>query len=114
MIKVYVAGPISRGHVAANIHRAIQVANQLCDLGFTPYVPHLNHFWDLVTPRPYAFWIKLDKEFLPCCSAVLRIPGESLGADYETTFAEERGIPVFHAIEELCKHFGMTYIREEG
>jgi NAD-dependent oxidoreductase involved in siderophore biosynthesis len=32
---------------------------------------------------------------------MLRIPGQSAGADKEAAFAEENGIPVYHSIEEL-------------
>jgi hypothetical protein len=32
---------------------------------------------------------------------VLRLPGESTGADNDVRIARERGIPVYHAIEEV-------------
>ncbi len=35
------------------------------------------------------------------CDAVQRLPGESLGADQDVEIARERGIPVFHALEEI-------------
>jgi hypothetical protein len=33
--------------------------------------------------------------------AVLRLPGESTGADQDVAIARERGIPVYHALEQV-------------
>jgi hypothetical protein len=38
---------------------------------------------------------------LECCSAVLRIPGESRGADLDVARAMQLGLPVYRAIGEL-------------
>ncbi len=103
--KIYVAGPYTKGDVAMNVHNAFRAANELADLGFAPFVPHFTHFWHLLFPRPYEFWLELDNQFLPHCDAVLRIPGESSGADKEVTLAEKLGIPIFHSIETLDAHF---------
>lgn len=35
------------------------------------------------------------------CDAVLRLPGESAGADNDVAIALERGLPVYHRIEEI-------------
>ena len=35
------------------------------------------------------------------CDAVLRIAGESTGADQDVRLARERGLPVYHSIEEI-------------
>jgi hypothetical protein len=35
------------------------------------------------------------------CDAVLRLPGASAGADNDVRIAQARGIPVFHALEEI-------------
>jgi hypothetical protein len=35
------------------------------------------------------------------CDAVLRVPGESTGADQDVRIARERGLPVYHRIEDL-------------
>ena len=35
------------------------------------------------------------------CDAVLRLPGESRGAEQDVEIARERGIPVIHALEEI-------------
>lgn len=104
--KIYVAGPYSKGDVAQNVHSALKAANELADRGFAPYVPHLTHFWHLVFSRPYEFWLDLDNQFLPLCDAILRLPGESSGADKEVELADLKGLPIFHNISEIEKYYG--------
>jgi len=103
--RVYVAGPYTKGDVALNVRNAFAAANQLADRGFAPFVPHATHFWHMLFPRPYEFWLELDNEFLRFCQAVLRLPGESSGANKEVELAAKLGIPVFREIEEEVEHF---------
>ena len=35
------------------------------------------------------------------CDAVLRLPGASTGADQDVRIATERGLPVYHDVEEI-------------
>ncbi|WP_210529553.1 DUF4406 domain-containing protein [Rubellimicrobium arenae] len=35
------------------------------------------------------------------CDAVLRLPGASTGADNDVRIARERGIPVYHSLDEI-------------
>ena len=35
------------------------------------------------------------------CDAVLRLPGESTGADQDVAIARQRGIPVFTELDEI-------------
>lgn len=94
-MRVYVAGPYSQGDQAANVRAAIDAADKLAAAGHVPYIPHLTHFWHLVTPRPYQWWLDYDAQWLACCDAVLRLPGRSAGADEEVALAAELGIPVY-------------------
>lgn len=103
--RIYIAGPYTHGDTAINVRNAYSAANQLADLGFAPFVPHATHFWHMLFPRPYEFWLDLDNQFLPLCQAVLRIPGPSTGADKEVRLAERIGVPVFTNIEALVKYF---------
>jgi hypothetical protein len=41
------------------------------------------------------------ERLLQHCDAVLRLPGESTGADQDVAIARERGIPVYHRVEEI-------------
>ncbi len=103
--KVYVAGPNTKGDVAINVYNAIKTANDLADRGFAPFVPHFTHFWHMMFHRPYEFWLELDNQFLPHCDAILRIPGESSGADKEVALGQRLGISIFFDIDELDRHF---------
>ena len=96
---VYVAGPYSDDPVG-NTRRAITAADQLLNAGIVPYVPHLSMFWDLLHPRPYADWLELDLEVVRRCDAVLRLSGNSPGADREVAFAESEWVPVLYSVDE--------------
>ena len=93
---VYVAGPYTNGDVAANVALAMELADDLLDRGHAPYVPHLSHYLHLYQLRPYEDWMDLDFAWLAKCDCLLRIPGESPGADREVEFAKDHDIPVFH------------------
>jgi len=103
MIKVYVAGPYTKGDVAINVRGALTAGEHLAQRGFAPYVPHLTHFWHLVHPHEVDFWYAYDMHWLECCDCLLRIPGESTGADKEIERMKELGKPVFYDIESLVE-----------
>jgi len=101
-MRVYIAGPYTKGDVAVNVKKAILAAAEVANMGHTPYLPHLTHFWHLVAPQPWEFWIKLDAEWLKVCDCVLRLDGESKGADMEVELAKSLGKPVFGSMMELA------------
>jgi len=43
--KIYVAGPLTQGDVIDNVSKAVDAGDILFELGYAPYVPHLNLFW---------------------------------------------------------------------
>lgn len=92
--RIYIAGPYTVGDVGVNVRKAIEVADRLRFLGGVPHVPHLNHLWHLAFPHDYEYWMALDMDWLAVCDWIVRIPGESPGADREEVFAKARGIPV--------------------
>jgi hypothetical protein len=103
MKKVYIAGPYSKGDREFNVRQALIFAEHLTQLGFIPYVPHLSHFWDLQHPHDHKFWLDYDRHWLEVCACLLRIPGESAGADQEMKWALDMGKPVFLDIESLVE-----------
>jgi hypothetical protein len=62
--------------------------------GYIAHVPHLCHFRHLFNPRSYEHWMKLDLAWLAKCDVLVRLPGESPGADREVVEANRLGIPV--------------------
>jgi len=103
MKKVYISGPYSTGNTISNIHFAIEVADALLLAGFTPFVPHLNFTWDLIHPHSYDTWLDWCLEWVSTCDCLLRIHGESPGADAEVRLAKVIGKPVYYTVEELIK-----------
>ncbi len=94
---VYLAGPYTKPDPVENTHRMLHLADALLDLGVVPFVPHLSMFWHLLCPRPYGEWLAYDLHLMLRCDAVLRVPGESCGADGEVRVAHRLGIPVLFA-----------------
>lgn len=116
--RVYIAGPISKGDLAANINQATEAFLALAKAGFAPMCPHWSSFSGgakvfaspfagLAVGTVYAVaganpnelthgdWLAIDLEWVRVSDAVLRLPGESTGADLEVAEAVRRGIPVF-------------------
>lgn len=126
--RVYVAAPISRGNLTTNLHQAFRAGMSLLSAGFAPLVPHGSCFWGnrlvaapSVGPQGVAFrpekfsadvphqvWLDIDLPWVAVADAVLRLPGESTGADMEVEFAIENGIPVFRSLPDLIVHFGLA------
>ena len=98
-MRIYVAGPYTKGDVAMNVRSAIEAADRLLKAGHAPFLPHLAHFWHLVCPGPYEQWITLDLAWLPVCQAIVRLPGDSSGADGEIVEARRLGIPIFSSVD---------------
>jgi len=104
-IVVYVAAPYSKGRLVLNIRQALAHAERLTESGFIPIIPHLLHFWDLIYPHDYDFWLQYCFVMVNRCDCLLRVPGDSYGAAEEVKFAKEKNIPVFYNIQELCGHY---------
>lgn len=102
-LKVYVAGPFTQGVVERNVRNAVDAGERLLAAGLVPYVPHLNWLWGYAHEHTWQEWLDLDLEWLSVCQAVLRLPGPSKGADVETKYAEEHGIPVFFSEKRLLE-----------
>lgn len=94
-LRVYVAGPYTADPEACTA-AAIAVGNALLDAGHAPFVPHLSHYWHtLHNQRGYEDWMRIDLAWLERADAVVRIPGESPGADREVELARALGIPAY-------------------
>ena len=104
--KVYISGPLtSSGNVLENVEVAIVAARRLIEAGFSPMVPHLSYHIDPVEMYPHETWMEVDLPWLEAADAVLRLPGESVGADIEARHAQYHRIPVFDSMADLVEHF---------
>jgi len=105
MIKVYIASPYTLGDVAINVKDQLDMVDVLMDKGFAPFAPLYSHFQHMAHPRHYTDWIKMDLEWVSVCDCLLRLPGESTGADGEVEHAAKNKIPIFHSVEELVVYY---------
>lgn len=76
-ISVYVSSPYSKGNKLANIRRAIEAGEQLWQAGYIPFIPHLFHYWNKISPKTEKQWLSIGKIWLTQCDAVLRLEGKS-------------------------------------
>lgn len=93
---VYIAGPYTKPDKQKNTESALQAANCVLGIGGIPYVPHLTHYWEQYTSKPYRAWLALDFAWLAKCDVLLRLVGDSGGADMEEAFALGAGLHVFN------------------
>jgi hypothetical protein len=103
MLTAYIASPYSRGDQALNVRRAVEAADRVWAIGVVPYVPHLTMLYHIISPKPYAEWLAMDEEWLARSDYLIRLEGESAGADREVAFARERGIPVYHGVDAFLR-----------
>lgn len=106
---VYIASPYTKpeGKQLQNTEKSFDVASELIDLGFIPYAPLWSHYLHERHPKNWETWMELDLYWLEKCDCLLRLPGESKGADIEVEHAHEKGIPVFYEIDDLKKNGGV-------
>lgn len=105
MVKVYISSAYTLGDVARNVRRQIDVAEVLYDEGFLPYQPLLSHFHQMVYPHQYNDWLRITREWLLVCDCVLRLDGDSYGADKEVEIAKKYKIPVFNEVSQIVKYY---------
>lgn len=110
--RVYIAGPYTTPDPAVNTAKAMGVWHDLQDRGFSPLCPHLSHFLHMHKALPYEEWLAYDNEWIPCCHALLRMEGESSGADKEVELATRLGIPVFYSVRELVMWANEVYYHD--
>jgi hypothetical protein len=113
---VYIAGPYSKGDVGGNVRTAIHAADFLMkqeDLNIVPYVPHLTHLWHMVSPKEYAAWMAYDRRWIVKCDVLIRLEGESGGADDETEFARMHGILVMDMRDPVADDYHRLWKRND-
>ena len=109
MKKVYVAGAMSADNIIRvldNLHAGIDAGAELLALGFAPFVPHFDAFFQLMRGGSYKVSMEAYKgfcmEWLLAADAVLVLPGEkSEGVQAEIAEAYLHDIPVFESLNAL-------------
>jgi len=98
---VYLAGPYTRPDPVENVHNTCKIADAVLELGMIPFIPHLTMIYHLVSPKPLEVWYEYDLHLLRRCDVLLRLPGESAGADREVNEAAAMGMAVVYSLEAL-------------
>ena len=107
MKKVYIASPYTQGDVGQNVGIAMSFSHAILDNGHCPISPLLSHFLHIHRQRHYEDWIAMDLELVKVSDCLIRLPGDSNGADGEVRLARELGIPVFYDKADL-----FTYLHD--
>ena len=109
---ILIAGPYRSGTdgdpaaIARNLERLETAAAPIHRLGHVPMIgewvalPTLRGLDEAETAQSDVMY-ETAARLLQHCDAVLRLPGESAGADTDVALARERGLPVYHRIEEI-------------
>lgn len=99
--RIYVASPYTKGDKIENVRASLRAGDEILRMGHIPFLPLLSHFWEAESPKPYETWLEIDLVWLRACDAVVRLPGESSGADGEVAEAKRYEIPVYYGLDEL-------------
>lgn len=119
--RVYIAGPISKGDLCDNLNQATAAFVALAKAGCAPHCPHwsayskpafrsISHVREVLcvatvsgnSEMTHNDWLGIDLLWVAVSDAVLRLPGESAGADREVAEAMRLGIPVFHSVADIA------------
>lgn len=112
---ILIAGPYASGTdgdpalMARNLRRLEEAAWPIFQAGHVPMIgewvalPVLASAGASGPTDPLAAEVMYPTaaRLLQHCDAVLRLPGDSRGADQDVAIAQRRGIPVFTALEEI-------------
>ena len=96
---IYVAGPMALDPLGC-VRNVTPVFDELLKAGFTPFLPQLFMVMEIVQPCDYEAMLAYDFEVIKRSDVLLRLPGESKGADREVAFAHTHATPVFTWPEE--------------
>lgn len=106
--RVYISGPITKGDRQHNFEQAADAHKALMAAGFGVLNPMLTMRLPGAFEIPHDTWIANDLPWVAVADAVLRLPGESRGADIECEHALIHGVPIFQDIDELNRFFSAT------
>lgn len=111
---ILIAGPYRSGtndepeRLAANLQHLESAAWPIFERGHIPMIgewvalPVLRGVGSTVgDPTSLTILTPTAERLLQHCDAVLRLPGQSTGADNDVRIAHERGIPVYTSIDEI-------------
>jgi hypothetical protein len=114
-LMILIAGPYRSGtdddpdRLAANLRALEEAAWPVFRAGHVPMIgewvalPVMRGAGSTAVGDPVSEQVLYPtaERLLQHCDAVLRLPGASTGADQDVRIAEERGLPVYHRVEDI-------------
>jgi hypothetical protein len=110
---IYIASPYAIGDQEENVNKSLEIAEAIVRMNAIPVVPLLTHWWDKKYPHPHSYWIQYTLQLVELCDGMLRVAGESKGADGEVARALELGMPVVYSLEELDQLINSGYFSKK-
>lgn len=104
--KIYIAGPMSKGDRVKNLAQGLVVYRELILAGHAPFCPMLSFFAGPFVDAGHGDWLAADLPWLRSADAVVRLPGESVGAEIEVAEARKIGIPVHFGLDACLLAIG--------
>lgn len=103
---VYIACPMTKGGFTNNVRNCLRIAQELKVKGYSPIAPVLTWFWDMLYPEKLQDWLQYDFGLIAVSDCVLRLQGESDGADAELDYAVRNDVPIYLTMCELYADLG--------
>lgn len=110
-LKVYIAGPITRGDIRANVQAATDAFFSILAAGHAPLCPHWSVYANCdgvpdANPRglTHKSWVDICLPWVEAADVVVRLAGESAGADIECNYARVNGVPVCYGLDSLFEY----------
>lgn len=105
LVCVYISGPMTGDgtpeEMQRNVLAAWEIFKLLIERGFSPLCPHFSGLVPEHTDLTREEWVANDLHWVGRADAVLRLHGDSDGADDEVLHATHCGVPVFSTVEQL-------------
>ncbi|WP_337001089.1 MULTISPECIES: DUF4406 domain-containing protein [unclassified Microbacterium] len=107
---ILIAGPYRSGTngdpalIAQNLARLEEASGPIFRLGHVPMIGEwvaLPVLRTLDSEGEGDVMYETARRLLRHCDAVLRLPGESSGADKDVEIAQERGLPIYRSLDEI-------------
>lgn len=99
---IYIASPYTKGDNFVNVQRSIEAANKLLDMGYIAISPLVNSvFYHMQRERSWSEWMEIDYQLVNMCDCLVRLPGDSTGADKEVIYALSHNKPVYIGMEQV-------------
>jgi hypothetical protein len=120
--RCYLACPISKGVLHDNLNNASSAMKLLFQGGFAPLNPAFSAFcgpafvfeskvWceaNSLGFLTHSEWLELDFSWIEVAELLVRIPGESSGAEAEVAHAKKLRIPVVYGVDEAISWLNNT------